>query len=436
MDIQIIHLNAGEALFARFRRERNRLLLLDGSRHDCADRTELTGLLAAHVLPQAGSSRVILSIPPSLLTLREMALPITDRRKLREILPLELRGETALDSDELACDALPMGEGVVLAAWTPRETVAELIRFLTANGVEPEMVTASFLHWDSLLASAVDAAITDGSAVAVFREGKLAFCRHLPSDSPAELARTLGALELGKGITVPTLYGIGAAARREDADGAAPEIPPLPVAGPLAETFAADQAAARDLAAPFAVAWAVCFGTPLDLRNGPLAYTRGQEKIRRKLRLTALLAAAVILLLFAETGVRWYLAKRDLDSLNGSIRTIYKEVFPGRTKPVDEVSELKAEIRRLGGSSGSVGLLATLKLLADAKSDDITGIVETDQEGSQLRLKGDARSAQAVNDFKTRLKPAFASLDVGEIKSRPDGSVSFSLRGVLKEEGK
>ena len=62
--------------------------------------------------------------------------------------------------------------------------------------------------------------------------------------------------------------------------------------------------------------------------------------------------------------------------------------------------------------------------------------METDLDGNQLRIKGDARSAQAVNDFKARLKPVFASLEVGEIKSRPDASVTFSLRGTLKEAGK
>ncbi len=436
MDIQIINLNDGEVVFARFRRERNRLLFLDGSRHDCADRTVLAGLIAAHLLPHAGASRIILSLPPALLTLREMALPIVDRRKLREILPLELRGETALESEELACDAVPLAEGVVLAVWSPREAVADLIRFLADNGVEPEVVTASFLDWTGLLSAPDDVAITDGSAVALFQGGELAFCRALPSASAAELARTISALELGKGITVTTVYAIGAAARQEPAGETMPKVTPLPMDGPLAETFAADQAAGRDLAAAFATARAVCFGAPLDLRNGPLAYTRGHEKLRKRLRLTAILAATVVTLLFAETGLRWFLVKRDLDSLNGSIRTIYKDVFPGRTKPVDEVAELKAEIRRLGSSSGSGGVLATLKLLADAKGDELTGIVETDLDGSQLRIKGDARSALAVNDFKARLKPVFASLEVGEIKSRPDGSVTFSLRGTLKEGGK
>jgi general secretion pathway protein L len=53
-----------------------------------------------------------------------------------------------------------------------------------------------------------------------------------------------------------------------------------------------------------------------------------------------------------------------------------------------------------------------------------------------LRVRGDARSIQAVNDFRTRGAAVFAGAEVGEIKSRPDGSVTFSFRGTMKEEGR
>jgi general secretion pathway protein L len=48
-------------------------------------------------------------------------------------------------------------------------------------------------------------------------------------------------------------------------------------------------------------------------------------------------------------------------------------------------------------------------------------------------LKGDARSFQAANDFKSRLASLCASSELNEVKSRPDGSVSFSFRGTLRE---
>ena len=40
--------------------------------------------------------------------MREIELPISDRRKVRDILPLELKGETAVDTDELVFDALSL----------------------------------------------------------------------------------------------------------------------------------------------------------------------------------------------------------------------------------------------------------------------------------------------------------------------------------------
>ena len=55
--------------------------------------------------PAAGEELIILALPSSILFLRELELPIVDRRRLREVVPLELTGETALESDELAFDA-------------------------------------------------------------------------------------------------------------------------------------------------------------------------------------------------------------------------------------------------------------------------------------------------------------------------------------------
>jgi general secretion pathway protein L len=48
-------------------------------------------------------------------------------------------------------------------------------------------------------------------------------------------------------------------------------------------------------------------------------------------------------------------------------------------------------------------------------------------------LKGDARSYNAANNFKSRLAPLFDTAKMEEVKSRPDGSVSFTFRGTLKE---
>jgi general secretion pathway protein L len=218
---------------------------------------------------------------------------------------------------------------------------------------------------------------------------------------------------------------------------AAANVLPLPVErlelpDELAHLFKTDENF-QQLVGLYAVALAGQAGALPDFRRGDLAWTAGDVKLRKKLRLTAILASVTILLLFAYKGMQYRAARADLASLNVSIAGIYKEIFPTRTKAVDEVAEVKGEIRKMSGVESSAGFLDVLKKLAEAKGASINGLYEAELEGSALRVKGDARSAQAVNEFKSALAPLMATVELGEVKSRPDGTVTFSLTGILKE---
>jgi general secretion pathway protein L len=100
---------------------------------------------------------------------------------------------------------------------------------------------------------------------------------------------------------------------------------------------------------------------------------------RRKTAFTGILAALLIMLLLAETD-GYFLVKKDLNSLNTSIRTMYREIFPTRKKAVDEVAELKSEIRRMGGIRGSQSLLVSMKKLSGLKRYGISGFYEAEFE--------------------------------------------------------
>jgi general secretion pathway protein L len=204
----------------------------------------------------------------------------------------------------------------------------------------------------------------------------------------------------------------------------------LPLNTAISQAFGDDAQTARDLAGTFAIAQSLSLGEQVNFRNGPLAYTRGNEQLQKKLRVTAILATALVLLLFGELGVRYFLVKKDLTSLDKSIRTIYSEVFPNRKKPVDEVSELRSEIKRLSDPKAAGSALTILRQLALAKGDDVTGIYEIEIDGDQVRGKADARSAQAASDFRGKMVGILAGTEVSEIKSRPDGSTGFSFRAA------
>jgi general secretion pathway protein L len=307
--------------------------------------------------------------------------------------------------------------------------------------MEPEIVTAALFSWHLLLPQQADStpvALTDGEALAVYHNGRPVFFRPMDrGDNMAEVAQTLAALEIGTGIKVERVLLHGKAAREVkdtvpgDAQGEL-TFAILPVSGELAATFPEDQAAALDLAGTFALARACGSPDLVNVRRGALAYTAAGEKVRKKLRFAMMLAAAIVVLLFADVGLRYFLVTRDLNSLNNSIKSVYREVFPTRKKAVDEVAELRSELKRLGSAGADYPLITVLKTLAELKGDDVTGMFEVEIEGGQVRLKGDARSVQGANDFKTRASAVFTGVELGEIKSRPDGSVAFSFKATLK----
>jgi general secretion pathway protein L len=315
---------------------------------------------------------------------------------------------------------------------------------MTGAGSEPQIVTCAPFHWRSLLPEAAGGcvALSDGTALSVYQNRELV---HFRAWSDGEMLRemeiTLTALELRRGIKVEKIFLFGEAFAGNTGSllpttiGDIPSCP-LPVNGRLADAFGNDRASAVSLAGLWALADEVVSGMPVNFRYGELAYTAGFERAKKKLLFTAMLVSLFIVLLLAETGIRYFLVKKDLDSLNSSIRTTYREIFPTRKNAVDEVAELKSEIRRMGGDQGTQSLLVTMKKLSGLKGDGISGFYEAEFEGNQVRLKGDADSIQSVNDFKSRAGSMFAAAEVGEIMSRAGGGVSFSFRGTLQETGK
>jgi len=432
MFITVIQKTAAEFILSRFQARRGSLGFIKGVRHQLEDPETRVDEILATWADECRSDRIVLTLPPSMLRLREIDLAIPDRKKGREILPLELKGEMAADLDDLVFDALPLSGGRTAAIWVKPDQLAAEIKILSDKELDPEIAIFSLFSWKELLPENCEGAVavTDGESIAVFLDKKPLFFRALPRTGDRPLDTTITAVELSRDITVTNIFTIGTAALNTER-----ETTPLPISGALAAAFAGDLSAASDLAAHFAMARELVSGEPVNLRRGSFIYRKDSDRLRKKLMVTWALLGTLLILIFAEAGVRYFIVQRDLSSLDGSIRAIYKEVFPTRKKPVDEVAELQAEIKRLGATS-SEGVLAILKKLTDAKGDDPREIYEVDFDGSQITGKGYDRSAQAVNEFKTKASALFNSFEVSEIKSRPDGTVGFAFRGTLKGGGK
>jgi general secretion pathway protein L len=440
MGFLIIELLRRESVSTRFRINGRKIVCEQSERIPAGSGADLPAFLKAAADTRREDDTVILAVDPSLLSCREMALPLTDRRKIREVLPLELKGETACDADDLVFDSVLRRDGTQLAVWGRKRDISAQIDLLAAAGLDPQVATASLFHWRHLLPPGADGGtilLADPSGAALYRGGEpLVFRTFWGEDPMVEIDRTVTALELTEGIQVDRIYLLGELAGKELPAGTEDTRISLPVSAELESAFGGDLQAAVVRAGAWAVVRAARRGDLVNFRHGELACTSGSRTVRKKLLVSAVLAAVALLIFCADLGMRYGFVRKDLDSLNKSIGIIYREIFPNRKKAVDEVGEIKSEIKRLSGAGTGIGALAALKKLAEIKGDDITGFYETELEGNQVQLKGDARSIQAVTDLKNRAGAALTGVEVGEIRTKPDGSITFTLRGTLKEEAR
>jgi len=404
---------------------------------DCDNGNSLPQIAAQIAERLKSSPRIVLCLPPALFAQRTVELPLSDLRKVREVLPGHLQGEIALAVEEAVFDVLPAADGRFLALWAKRAEISQAIDIFRAAGCEPQIVTSAPLAWSRLPEIPDYCVVSDGSALAVIAQGRLSYVRALTGEAPhRQVTETIAALELS-GVILPSrmvLFG-ELATQRAELEGLTPAVECLELPDSLVPLFKTE-AAFQELAGMYAVARAAHEGMVADFRRGDLAWTAGDAKLRKQLIRTAILAAVAVALLFISKGLQYRAAKADLASLNRSIAVMYKEIFPNRAKAVDELAEVRGEIKKLTGVESSGSVLDCLRKLAEAKGATINGLYEAELEGRTLRVKGDARSAQAVNDFKTALASLTSTSELGEIKSRPDGSVGFSLTATLKESPK
>ncbi|MBK5273889.1 MAG: hypothetical protein JJE30_02395 [Desulfuromonadales bacterium] len=437
MEYLIISLNEGLVTAARFAISGRSATLGGAAAFPLDDGTTLADVAAKIAEGLSGSPRVVLCLPQNLFAQRVVSLPLTDLRKVREIIPSHLQGEIALPAEEAVFDVLPAGDGTFLALWAKRAEIANAVGVFREAGCEPQIVSTTAFGWQYLPGISGDCAVCDGTALAIFSSGRLAYVRALDGTGlQKQLQATLSALELS-GVQLPSYLFLFGEQPEPAADTVALplEVEQLQLPDDQVAVFRTEKTF-QQLVGLYAVARACQAGALPDFRRGDLAWTAGDARMRKKLLLTALLTVAVVVLLFVSKGLQYRAARADITSLNSSISSIYREIFPTRTKAVDELSEVKGEIKKLSGAENSSSVLDVLKQVADAKGTAINGLFEAELEGRTLRVKGDARSAQAVNEFKTSLTGLLSTVELGEIKSRPDGTVGFSLSGTLKEAAK
>ena len=346
-----------------------------------------------------GFDRIAVGIPPEDLSIRIVDLPFEERKKIIEALPFELAGLLHLDVDEVVADAVQLGENKVMAVAVEKRVIRDYLDALSILGVDPVWMGPGLLkHAKRLDNVGLGIAFLDAEGIGV---EEIHFSGW---DNDREALE-----EMFRGAHLVALDLPG---------GVAPEA---------AEVLALSMLLDKGLS-----------GTIVNFRRGEFEYTKDRVAFRRRLRLTAALCAALLVLAAGDFYVRYLGLTSELEAYRQSLKASYQELFPSEMNVSDPVYQLEAKLKALEKEAASLGSggrsLDVLKSVAVAVPDGLgVKIDEFSMAAGRIAAKGEAPTFNAANSVKESLQKAgFKDVAMGETRAMPGGRTSFSINGVIE----
>ncbi|MEW6162297.1 MAG: hypothetical protein AB1606_03100 [Nitrospirota bacterium] len=180
-------------------------------------------------------------------------------------------------------------------------------------------------------------------------------------------------------------------------------------------------------------------GHIINLRRDEFSYTKDTEKIKKSLRLTAILAALLILVFASDLTLRIFSIKREASNIREEIKKTYLSMFPherstGAYGPAALIYQLKSHIKELKTKEESLTGVSPLRLLLDlsrvSRSDIAFTEITIDRE--RVILRGEASSLSDVQQIKGRLAEFLTDVNISDTKSSLQGRTVFTITAKEK----
>ncbi|HFQ89714.1 MAG TPA: hypothetical protein ENK27_06515 [Desulfobulbus sp.] len=453
---------------------------------------EWTGDDLARLLDQVGwqGGTCVCGLSLADLSLRNLALPFRDRRRIGQILPFELEDQLVVPVGEQVVEYLRTGGddagSNLLVFCLEKRILAERLDLLAAAGIEPRRVVPA------MLALAGQAAGREGGeetlllhaglhslSMAICRAGRPVFLRRLPypeemftrppfalqdlevritdRQQAADCIRAIRRevqrsqdffrMEVGGDTEPDRVFLSGALAT-------APEVVRLVGEAFGREITLLDLRRAEDLQDPggevpwrsglFDRALALALSglerrASVDFRQGEFAAAHGLFSSRRRivaaLALSGLLAAGWLGWLWADC--------RGLDAryqeLGAQMRSLYRQSFPGATRIIDPLAQMKANLRQMQAPRVSLPLFTGRKRILDILADISARVPKSVTihvsrlviDDASVQIKGTTDTFNNVDTIKNRLvaSPLYREVKiVSATAGKKKGEIRFEIR--------
>ena len=400
--------------------------------------------ITAHI--DAAGAVCLLSVPPSMVTFRNLEVPFKDRKKIRQVLPFELEPSMPYAMDQLTLDFLVVNKSDqtdLIAAAVETDKLNALVATVNRFDINPRYVTAGgvtgALCYAALAAAAPESFIyvdmgANSATVSAVKDGRIHLIRTLKLGYEAAAGQK--AKRLTAGIfrmlaAFETLYDFDFSAHRillagVDADDAE-------LLSHLASSFEVPVNAANlieDTQLKVSTASHVAFDPlrfagPLSLAGietggvAPFNFSRQHYAIqkywvenRNEVITTGMLAAFVFILMMFSVVVDAHFLQNQVNRLNSQITGIYRSTFPEDTKIVDPVQQMRTKLEKLeekqrysadtGKDIRNVEILKSISQQVPGQLDVlITRFVRGD---NSVLVAGTTDTFNAVDEIKIRLQ--------------------------------
>lgn len=378
-----------------------------------------------------GLQRVLASVPAEDLCIRVVEMPFNERRKVLEALPFELAGLLHVEVEDVVADAVPLGGGKFLAVAVERRLVGGYLELLDSLGIDPCWLGSGLFAVPALArelygTEGVKAVLFPG-AMAVMEDGSPRLFKPVWKLDGVRL----GAAFLdAEGLLMDEVHYTGweEAELKEIFHGA--RLIPLD----LPEGWPPEGALAYALAL---IDGKGLLNDAVNFRRGEYEYTREKAAFRRGLRLAASLAAVLALLAGGDLYVRYLGLSMELDSYRHSLRSAYRELFPGEKDAAHPVYQLEARVKSLQKEGRALGVgTSSLEALSGIARAAPQGIRITElviAEDGMVAVKGEAPTFEAAGALKEALAGGpLRDVSLNETKAGAEGGASFSISAYLR----
>jgi type II secretion system protein L len=419
----------------------------------------------------------IASLPASLASYRNMDVPFKERKKLRQILPYELESNLPYPPEDVTIDfkVLEGFGGVeqhqVFTAAVQKESVGFYLSQLKAKGIEPEVLTISGYALAQALAvysnddeDRLLVSIEAGQAsLFLILKGAVSLVRsarvHLNTEAGVShfstvIHQTIAGFQTHTDLDNVDIQEVAlTGSALEDAHLENAIIAELELPARTLDLIAMSEQVSIDtegimwkvttMDASLALALSAIVGLDLlNFRRGGFTTQRGWVQYQGDILKTGLIAALVLLLMFASSVSDYYSMKKRSLHLEAEVRKVFTATFPDVQRIVDPLQQMRVKLDELkkdatfsGEASRPVMAIDILNDISRYIPEQIDVVLSSVIVGvDSVLISGDTGGFDAVDDVKSSLENAvlFKSVSITSTnKDRGGTRVRFKIKAVI-----